>query len=57
MEKVETQIPLTLFITQKLQVLLNRPRFGKGQPFEFGLGSRLIRELRSSAKGSKNPMT
>ncbi len=54
---METEIPLTLFKPPKLQVLLSRQRFAKGQPFEFGLGSRLIHELGSSAEGSKNPMT
>jgi hypothetical protein len=55
MESVETQNPLAMFKPLELQVPVNRPRFVEGQPFEFGLGNRLIQELGSSIEGSKNP--
>jgi hypothetical protein len=42
MERVETQTPLAIFRPPKLQVLATRPRSIEGQPFEFGLGSRLV---------------
>ncbi len=37
----------------ELQIPISRPRFAKGHPFEFGLGSRLVQEMESFAKGSK----
>jgi hypothetical protein len=40
---METQNPLTMFKPPKLQVLVNRPGFVEGQPFEFGLGNILVR--------------
>ncbi len=57
MERVETQTPLAIFRPPKLQVLATRPRSIEGQPFEFGLGSRLVQELGSLVQGSKNPTT
>jgi len=46
-----------MFRPRKLQVPISKPRFVKGQPFEFGLGSKLVQEMGLSSKGSKNPMT
>jgi len=46
-----------VFKPPKLQVPISKPRFAKGQPFEFGMGSKLVQEMGSSSKGSKNPMT
>jgi len=54
---VGTQTPVAVFKPPKLQVPINKPRFAKGQPFEFRSGNRLIHELGSFAEGSKNPMT
>jgi hypothetical protein len=48
MERMQTQHPFIMFRPPKLQVLTNRPRFVKGKTFEFGLGNRLVQELRSS---------
>jgi hypothetical protein len=42
MERVETQPSFVEFKPSKLQVLVSRPRFEKGFPFEFELGSRLV---------------
>ncbi len=56
-EIVGTQTLVVVFKPPKLQVPINKPRFANGQPFEFRLGNRLIHELGSFAKGSKNPMT
>jgi len=50
-------LPLAVFKPLKIQVPTNRPRYAKGQPFEFGLGSRIIQELGSSKEGFKNPTT
>ncbi len=52
-----TKPPLTVFRPLKLQVLANRLGLVKGQPFEFGLGNRIVQELGSSRKGSKNLTT
>jgi hypothetical protein len=49
--------PLTVFKTPKIQVLANRPGSAEGQPFEFGLRTRIVQELGFSRKGSKNPTT
>ncbi len=46
-----------MFRPPKLHVLVSRPRFVEGHPFEFGLGGRLVHELGSSIEGPKNPMT
>ncbi len=46
-----------MFKPLKIQVLVNRPRSIKGEPFEFGLGSILAHEMGSSIEGSKNPAT
>jgi hypothetical protein len=46
-----------MFRQPKLHVLINRPRFVEGHPFDFGLGGRLLQELGSSTKGPKNPTT
>jgi hypothetical protein len=37
-----------MFRPPELQVPISRPRFAEGQPFEFGLGSRLVQEMGSS---------
>jgi len=57
MERLVTQPSFVVFRPPKLQVLVSRPRFVEGQSFEFGLGSKLVQEMGSSAKGSKNPTT
>jgi hypothetical protein len=49
--------PLTIFRTPKTQVPTSRQRFAEGQPFEFGLGNRIVQELGFSTEGSKNPTT
>jgi hypothetical protein len=41
----------------KLQVRPSRQESAKGFPFEFELGRRMVRELGSFAKGSRDPMT
>jgi hypothetical protein len=48
---------LVVFKPPDIHVLANKPRFAKGQPFEFGLGSRIVHELGFFGKGSKNPTT
>jgi hypothetical protein len=40
MERMETQPPFIMFRPPELHVLASRPRFAKGQTFEFGLGSK-----------------
>ncbi len=57
MEKVETQPLLTTFKLPYLKVPISRPRSTKGQPFEFGLGNKLVHEMGSFVEGSKNLMT
>jgi len=42
MEKVETQTPLAIFKPQELQVPTRKLKSTKGQPFEFGLGIKLV---------------
>ncbi len=54
---MERQPSFAVFKPLDLQVAINRPRFGKGLPFEFGLGSILVQEMRSFVQGSKNPTT
>jgi hypothetical protein len=34
--------PLAIFKPLEIQVPTSRPRSAKGQPFEFGLGNRII---------------
>jgi hypothetical protein len=46
-----------LFKPPYIHVLASKPRFAKGQPFEFGSGIKIVHELGSSRKGSKNPTT
>ncbi len=55
-EKVGTQTLVVVFKPQELHVLVKLGST-KGKSFKFGLGSRLVQELGSFAKGSKNPMT
>jgi hypothetical protein len=55
MERMETQLLLTISRPLELQVQTNRPGSIEGQPFEFGLRSIIVHELGSSKKGSKNP--
>ncbi len=57
MERIKTQPPLAVSRPLELQVPTSKLGSTKGHPFEFGLGSRLVQELGSSGKGSKNPMT
>ncbi len=57
MEKVGTQILIAMFKPPKLQVLISLLGFTKGHSFDFGLGSRLVQKLGSSAEGSRNPTT
>jgi hypothetical protein len=42
MERVGTQTLVTMFKPPKLQVPVNKLGSAKGEPFEFGLGSRLV---------------
>jgi hypothetical protein len=42
MERMETYPSFVMFRPPKLQVLVTRPRFVKGQPFEFGLRRKLV---------------
>ncbi len=49
--------PLIIFKPLKLQVPASRLESAKGQPFEFGSGSRIVQELGSSRDKSKNPIT
>ncbi len=46
-----------MFRPLELHVLISRPGFVEGHPFEFGLGNRLVQEMGSFTKGSKNPTT
>jgi hypothetical protein len=39
---------LRAFRPLELHITTSRPRSPKGQPFEFGLGSRIVQELGSS---------
>jgi hypothetical protein len=52
-----TQTLVVVFRPPELQIPVSRPRFAKGQPFEFGLGNKLVQELGSFAEGSLNPPT
>jgi hypothetical protein len=54
---VETKPSFVKFRPSKLQVPINRLGFVEGFPFEFELGSKLVQEMGSSIKGSKNPTT
>ncbi len=57
MERVATQLAFEEFRSTKLQVPPTRPESTKGFPFEFELGRRMVQELRSFTKGSKDPTT
>jgi hypothetical protein len=57
MEGMETQPYFEMFIPSKLHVPINKPEYVEGFPFEFELGNRMVQEMRSSTKGSKNPTT
>jgi hypothetical protein len=57
MERVETQPSLVVFRPSKLHVPVSRLGFTWGFPFEFELGSKLVQEMGSCTKGSKNPTT
>ncbi len=54
---MRTKPPVTIFRPLDMHVLVSKPRFAKGQPFDFGLGNKRVHELGSSRKGSKNPTT
>jgi hypothetical protein len=41
----------------ELQVPPSEPKSTQGFPFEFELGRRMVQELGSSTKGSRDPMT
>ncbi len=46
-----------MFGPSEIQVLGSRLGSAKGFPFEFELGNKLVQEMGSSTKGSKNPTT
>ncbi len=52
-----TKLPLRVFKPLELHVPTSKPRSTKGQPFEFGLGNRIVQELGSFEEGSKNVTT
>ncbi len=52
-----TQLAFEKFKLAKLQVPPNRLEFAKGFPFEFELGRRMVQELGSFTKGSRDPTT
>jgi hypothetical protein len=54
---MQAQPSFTVLKPLELQVPINRPRFAKGQPFEFCLGNKLVQEMGSFVEGSKNPTT
>jgi hypothetical protein len=54
---VGTQTFVAMFRPLELHVLVGKLGFVDGHPFEFGLWSRLLQELGSSIRGSKNPTT
>jgi hypothetical protein len=54
---VETQSSFEVFRPSELQMPVSKLEFIKGFPFEFELGSKMVHEMGSSAKGSKNPTT
>ncbi len=55
--RMGTKPPLRVFRPPKLHMPTSRLGSTKGQPFQFGLGSRMVQELGSSEKGSKNVTT
>ncbi len=57
MEKVATQPTFEEFRPAEIQVPLSKPESGKGFPFEFELGRRMVQDLGSSTKGFKDPTT
>jgi hypothetical protein len=56
-ERMGTKPPLRVFKPLELHIPTSRLGYAKGQPFEFGLGSRIVQELGSSKKGLKNVTT
>jgi hypothetical protein len=54
---VATQLAFEEFKLTKLQVPPSRPEFAKGFPFEFELGRKMVQEVGSYAKRSKDPTT
>jgi hypothetical protein len=54
---METQLAFEEFKLAKLQVPPSRLEFTKGFPFEFKLERRMVQELGSFAKGSRDPTT
>jgi hypothetical protein len=52
-----TKPPLKVFKPPELHIPTNRLGSTEGQPFGFGLGSKIVQELGSSEKGSKNVTT
>jgi hypothetical protein len=56
-ERMGTKPLLRASRPPKLHIPTSRPGSPKGQPFEFGLGSRIVQELGSSKKRSKNVTT
>jgi len=57
MERVGTQTLVAMFKALELQVPISKLGFVDGQPFELGLGNRLVQELGFFVEGSKNPTT
>jgi hypothetical protein len=54
---VATQLAFEEFKPTELQVPASRPEFAKGFSFEFELGRKMVQELGSFAKISKDPTT
>jgi hypothetical protein len=52
-----TKPPLRVFKPPELHIPTSRPGSAEGQPFGFGLGNKIVQELESSKKGSKNVTT
>ncbi len=46
-----------MFKPSKLKVLISRPKYVEGFPFEFEMTNKLVQEMGSSTKGSKDPTT
>jgi len=54
---METKLLLIVFKPLEIQILVSRPRFIEGQPFEFELGSRIVNGLGSFRESFKNLIT
>jgi hypothetical protein len=57
MKRMETEPSFIEFKPSKLFVLIKRPRFVEGFPFEFEPRSRLVQKMGSYVERSKNPTT